>query len=60
MNKVMRVIKEKKLDIENQEMEINEISGLPMGKIEIKTRKKNAEMIFDIFNSMFEIEIDRI
>ena len=60
MNKVMRVIKEKKLDIENQEMELNEISGLPMGKIEIKTRKKNAEMIFDIFNSMFEIEIDRI
>ena len=60
MNKVMRVIKEKKLDIENQEMELNEISGLPMGKIEIKTRKKNAEMIFDIFNSMFEIEINRI
>ena len=60
MNKVMRVIKEKKLDIENQEMELNEISGLPMGKIEIKTRKKNAEMIFDIFNSMFEIEINRM
>lgn len=60
MNKVMRVIKEKKLDIVNQEMEINEISGLPIGKIEIKTRKKNAEMIFDIFNSMFEIEIKRI
>ena len=60
MNKVMRVIKEKKLDIENQEMELNEISGLPMGKIEIKTRKKNAEMIFDIFNSIFEIEINRM
>ncbi|MEM8521487.1 YigZ family protein [Flavobacterium sp. PL12] len=60
MNKVMRVIKEKKLDIENQEMELNEISGLPMGKIKIKTRKKNAEMIFDIFNFMFEIEINRI
>ena len=60
MNKVMRVIKEKKLDIVNQEMEINETSGLPEGKIEIKTRKKNAEMIFDIFNSMFEIEIKRI
>ena len=60
MNKVMRVIKEKKLEIVNQEMEINETSGLPEGKIEIKTRKKNAEMIFDIFNSMFEIEIKRI
>jgi uncharacterized YigZ family protein len=57
MNKVMRVIKEKKLDIVSQEMEIDENSGLPIGKIEIKTRKKNAEMVFDIFNSMFEISI---
>ncbi|UQD57653.1 YigZ family protein [Flavobacterium sp. K5-23] len=57
MNKVMRVIKEKKLDIVTQEMEINEDTGLPIGKIEIKTRKKNAEMIFDIFNSLFEINI---
>ena len=40
MNKVMRVIKEKKLEIVNQEVEINEISGLPIGKIEVKTRKK--------------------
>ena len=50
MNKVMRVIKEKKLEIVSQEMEINEDSGLPIGKIEIKTRKKNAEMVFEIFN----------
>jgi uncharacterized YigZ family protein len=57
MNKVMRVIKEKKLEIVNQEMEINEETGLPIGKIEVKTRKKNAEMIFDIFNSIFEIDI---
>jgi hypothetical protein len=57
MNKVMRVIKEKKLEIVTQEMEINEETGLPIGKIEIKTRKKNAEMIFDIFNSLFEIDI---
>ncbi|MFV8371297.1 IMPACT family protein [Flavobacterium sp. LB2P74] len=60
MNKVMRVIKEKKLEIVNQEMEINEDSELPIGKIEIKTRKKNAEMVFDIFNSMFEIDIKRL
>jgi hypothetical protein len=60
MNKVMRVIKEKKLEIVNQEMEINEESGLPIGKIGIKTRKKNAEMVFDIFNSMFEIDIKRL
>ncbi|TDE29960.1 YigZ family protein [Flavobacterium ranwuense] len=60
MNKVMRVIKEKKLEIVSQEMEINQDSGLPIGKIEIKTRKKNAEMVFDIFNSMFEIDIKRL
>jgi hypothetical protein len=47
MNKVMRVIKEKKLEIVTQDMEIHE-EGLPIGKIQIKTRKKNAEMIFDI------------
>lgn len=60
INKVMRVIKEKKLEMVSQEMEINEITTLPIGKIELKTRKKNAEMIFDIFNSMFEIEINRL
>ncbi|CAC9975750.1 IMPACT family protein [Flavobacterium panici] len=57
MNKVMRVIKEKKLDIISQEMEIDEDSGLPIGKIMTKTRKKNAEFIFDIFDLMFEIDI---
>lgn len=60
MNKVMRVIKEKRLEIVAQEMEINQDSGLPIGKIEIKTRKKNAEIIFDIFNLMFEIDIKRL
>ncbi|KLT67831.1 IMPACT family protein [Flavobacterium sp. ABG] len=57
MNKVMRVIKEKKLDIVSQEMEMDQDSGLPIGKIETKTRKKNAEIIFDIFDLMFEIDI---
>jgi len=50
INKVMRVIKEKNIVIVNQKMELS-------CEIEIVTRKKNAEMIFDIFNSMFEIEI---
>ena len=50
INKVMRVIKEKNVDIVSQKMELS-------CEIEIVTRKKNAEMIFDIFNSMFEIEI---
>ena len=60
MNKVMRVIKEKKLDIVTQSMELDEDSGLALGKIEIKTRKKNAEMIFDIFDNLFEITIKRL
>ena len=53
MNKVMRVIKEKNLEIVSQEM--NESC-----KIVIATRKKNAEMIFDIFNNLFEIGIKNI
>ena len=57
MNKAMRVIKEKKLEIVKQEMEMDADSGFPIGKIEIKTRKKNAEIIFDIFNSLYEIHI---
>jgi len=60
MNKVMRVIKEKKLEIVTQEMKMIEETGLPIGIIEIKTRKKNAEIIFDIFNSIFEIDIKTI
>ena len=50
MNKVMRVIKEKNLEIISQKMEMS-------CEIEIATRKKNAETIFDIFNTIFEIEI---
>ncbi len=52
INKVMRVIKEKNIIIASQKMEMSCV-------IEIVNRKKNAEMIFDIFNSMFEIEIKR-
>lgn len=59
MNKVMRVIKEKKIDIVSQTMEI-ETTGIPIGKIEIKTRKKNAKMIFDIFDNLFKIEIKHL
>jgi uncharacterized YigZ family protein len=50
MNKVMRVIKEKNLEIISQNM--NETC-----EIEIATRKKNAEQIFDIFTNLFEIDI---
>jgi uncharacterized YigZ family protein len=50
MNKVMRVIKEKNLELVSQRMETS-------CEIEIATRKKNAAMVFDIFDTMFEIEI---
>lgn len=53
MNKVMRIIKEKNLDIVNQKMELN-------CEIEIATRKKNAKQIFDIFSTLFEIEIKEV
>lgn len=53
MNKVMRVIKEKNLSIVSQKMEEN-------CQIEISTRKKNAEMIFDIFTNLFEVDIQYI
>jgi uncharacterized YigZ family protein len=53
MNKVMRVIKEKNIEINSQKMDLN-------CEILISTRKKNAEIVFDIFNSMFEINIKKL
>ena len=50
INKVMRVIKEKNLEIITQKMDEN-------CEIEIATRKKNAEIVFDIFNNLFEVGI---
>ena len=50
MNKVMRVIKEKNLEIISQNM--NESC-----EIEIATRKKNADQIVDIFTNLYEIKI---
>ncbi len=50
MNKIMRIIKEKNLEIISQKMEMN-------CEIEIATRKKNAENIFTIFNNLFEIQV---
>jgi len=53
INKVMRVIKEKNVEIVAQKMEIS-------CEIEICTRKKNAEMIFDVFDSIYEVEIKQL
>lgn len=53
MNKVMRIIKEKNLEIISQKMELN-------CEIEIATRKKNAEIIFDIFTNLYEVSIKKV
>jgi uncharacterized YigZ family protein len=53
INKVMRIIKEKKLIVISQKMELD-------CEIEITTRKKNAEEIFDIFKGLFEITVTKL
>ncbi len=53
MNKVMRIIKEKNLQIVHQKMELN-------CEIEIATRKKYTEEIVAIFTSLFEIDIEEM
>jgi uncharacterized YigZ family protein len=53
MNKVMRIIKEKNLEIISQQMSES-------CQIEIATRKKNSKMIFDIFTNLFEVEIKKL
>jgi hypothetical protein len=50
MNKVMRVIKEKNLDIVSQKMEMD-------CEIVIATRKKNAPMVLEAFENLYEIVI---
>lgn len=51
MNKIMRVIKERNLEIIAQKLELT-------CEIEIKTRKKNARLIYEIFNSMHPITVE--
>jgi putative IMPACT (imprinted ancient) family translation regulator len=53
INKVMRVIKEKDAEILSQKMEMS-------CEIEICSRKKNAEILFNQFDTMFEVEIKRL
>ncbi len=53
MNKVMRIIKEKKLKIVNQKLELD-------CRIQISVRKKDAESIFKIFEQLFEIKIKNL
>jgi uncharacterized YigZ family protein len=53
INKVMRIIKEKKLHVISQKMELN-------CEIEITTRKRNMEEISDIFETLFEISLTKL
>ena len=50
MNTVMRVIKERSLNIINQKLEMD-------CQITISVRKNDAESIFEIFDRLYEIEI---
>ncbi|WP_452232661.1 IMPACT family protein [Lacinutrix sp. MEBiC02595] len=51
MNKVMRIIKEKNLNITNQILELD-------CKVFISVRKNNSESVFETFDNQFEIKIE--
>ena len=53
INKVMRIIKEKQLNITNQKLELN-------CQIFISVRKSEAQCILEIFQNLFEVEIAEI
>lgn len=53
MNKVMRIIKEKNLQIVSQKMEMD-------CEIEISIRKKNVQNLLDTFESLYEIKLTEI
>lgn len=53
MNKVMRVIKEKNLDITNQKLELN-------CQIMLSIRKKEAHNVLEIFENLYEVTIQQI
>lgn len=50
MNKVMRIIKEKNIDIVHQKMELS-------CEYTISIRKKEAHTIFEIFNHLYKVDI---
>lgn len=53
MNTVMRIIKERNLNIIHQKLEMD-------CKITISVRKKEAQSVFETFNHLFEINIETI
>jgi len=52
MNKVMRILKEKNILLVSQKLYEN-------CEIRIAVRKKNAEVLFDIFSNLFEVTIKK-
>ena len=50
MNSVQRIIKEKNIDIINQKLEMN-------CEYVISVRKKDSEMIFNLFKTLYKVEI---
>lgn len=53
MNKVMRIIKEKQIKIINQKLELS-------CELQISVRKNDAQLIFELFNHLFEIKINNL
>ena len=53
MNKVMRIIKEKNLNVINQKLELN-------CELTISVRKKDAETVFSSFSILYEVEIKQL
>lgn len=53
MNKVMRIIKEKNLTIVNQKLELD-------CQVQISVRKNDAQLIFDQFKQLFEVDIQKL
>ncbi len=53
MNKVQRIVKERNLNIVGQKLEMD-------CEYTISVRKKEAQMIFDIFDNLFKVEIKEI
>lgn len=53
MNKVMRIIKERQINITEQRLELR-------CEIDISVRKNDAQAIFDLFEQLFEIDIKKL
>jgi uncharacterized YigZ family protein len=53
ISKVMRIIKEKNIKIINQKLEVNCVYT-------IVVRKKEADVVFDLFNSLYTMKIEQL